>query len=146
TCFRSVYPSVVCSNVTSSPGWIPSSSRTATGIVTWPFWLIVGIVSRTYYVQHQMFYAGPWNLAGSILKRRRTSRQLHRHPPPLLQHNSPHSHSLRPPSRLHWSRSLRRSEEHTSELQSRFDLVCRLLLVKKKQIASKITGCASRLE
>src|SRR5699024_8720662 len=26
---------------------------------------------------------------------------------------------------------LRRSEEHTSELQSRFDLVCRLLLEKK---------------
>src|SRR5699024_11271513 len=28
-----------------------------------------------------------------------------------------------------------RSEEHTSELQSRFDLVCRLLLEKKKKIA-----------
>src|SRR5207249_8213804 len=28
----------------------------------------------------------------------------------------------------------RRSEEHTSELQSRFDLVCRLLLEKKKII------------
>src|SRR5699024_11855119 len=27
----------------------------------------------------------------------------------------------------------RRSEEHTSELQSRFDLVCRLLLEKKKR-------------
>src|SRR5438067_13266105 len=27
-----------------------------------------------------------------------------------------------------------RSEEHTSELQSRFDLVCRLLLEKKKRI------------
>src|SRR5699024_11954506 len=27
-----------------------------------------------------------------------------------------------------------RSEEHTSELQSRFDLVCRLLLEKKKDI------------
>src|SRR5699024_12128897 len=27
-----------------------------------------------------------------------------------------------------------RSEEHTSELQSRFDLVCRLLLEKKKSI------------
>src|SRR5207249_8223128 len=27
-----------------------------------------------------------------------------------------------------------RSEEHTSELQSRFDLVCRLLLEKKKQL------------
>src|SRR5437868_12722788 len=29
-----------------------------------------------------------------------------------------------------------RSEEHTSELQSRFDLVCRLLLEKKKYAAS----------
>src|SRR5437868_11853391 len=29
----------------------------------------------------------------------------------------------------------RRSEEHTSELQSRFDLVCRLLLEKKKPVA-----------
>src|SRR5438067_11047063 len=29
-----------------------------------------------------------------------------------------------------------RSEEHTSELQSRFDLVCRLLLEKKKKIQS----------
>src|SRR6266704_6676451 len=30
-----------------------------------------------------------------------------------------------------------RSEEHTSELQSRFDLVCRLLLEKKKQLYSR---------
>src|SRR5699024_11939446 len=30
-------------------------------------------------------------------------------------------------------RSLTRSEEHTSELQSRFDLVCRLLLEKKNK-------------
>src|SRR5207249_10948797 len=29
-------------------------------------------------------------------------------------------------------RTVYRSEEHTSELQSRFDLVCRLLLEKKK--------------
>src|SRR5699024_12595381 len=29
-----------------------------------------------------------------------------------------------------------RSEEHTSELQSRFELVCRLLLEKKKDIVS----------
>src|SRR5438067_9306464 len=35
------------------------------------------------------------------------------------------------PRRL--SESLLRSEEHTSELQSRFDLVCRLLLEKKKE-------------
>src|SRR5207249_11892423 len=34
-----------------------------------------------------------------------------------------------------------RSEEHTSELQSRFDLVCRLLLEKKKhQSRSHIIG------
>src|SRR5699024_12084436 len=32
---------------------------------------------------------------------------------------------------FHFS-NLERSEEHTSELQSRFDLVCRLLLEKKK--------------
>ena len=32
-----------------------------------------------------------------------------------------------------YSRSLNRSEEHTSELQSRRNLVCRLLLEKKKQ-------------
>src|SRR2546421_4357564 len=31
-----------------------------------------------------------------------------------------------------------RSEEHTSELQSRSDLVCRLLLEKKKQLASTV--------
>src|SRR5437868_12681144 len=30
-----------------------------------------------------------------------------------------------------------RSEEHTSELQSRFDLVCRLLLEKKKKKENK---------
>src|SRR5699024_11898465 len=33
----------------------------------------------------------------------------------------------------------RRSEEHTSELQSRFDLVCRLLLEKKKK--NTLTSC-----
>src|SRR5699024_11816190 len=32
-----------------------------------------------------------------------------------------------------------RSEEHTSELQSRFDLVCRLLLEKKKQTLALTT-------
>src|SRR5690349_23726026 len=38
---------------------------------------------------------------------------------------------LRPPSGTTCA-SPRRSEEHTSELQSRRDLVCRLLLEKKK--------------
>src|SRR6266704_6658909 len=39
----------------------------------------------------------------------------------------------------------RRSEEHTSELQSRFDIVCRRLLAKKKQPtargSSSTIGC-----
>src|SRR5437868_9803630 len=33
-----------------------------------------------------------------------------------------------------------RSEEHTSELQSRFDLVCRLLLEKKKNSGQIVTS------
>src|SRR5699024_12383887 len=43
-------------------------------------------------------------------------------------------HQLILARQIHGSRAARnkRSEEHTSELQSRFDLVCRLLLEKKK--------------
>src|SRR5437868_12554788 len=37
------------------------------------------------------------------------------------------------PARPGAASSAQRSEEHTSELQSRFDLVCRLLLEKKKK-------------
>src|SRR2546422_7530438 len=37
-----------------------------------------------------------------------------------------------------------RSEEHTSELQSRLHLVCRLLLEKKKKIASSIDHARHR--
>src|SRR5438067_8625235 len=36
-----------------------------------------------------------------------------------------------------------RSEEHTSELQSRFELACRLLLEKKKALRSPSTYCLS---
>src|SRR5574343_296242 len=38
-----------------------------------------------------------------------------------------------------------RSEEHTSELQSHHDLVCRLLLEKKKRIAAAAVGQGFRL-
>src|SRR3989442_10939081 len=47
-----------------------------------------------------------------------------------------HSRSHRPRSRLPHE-SPHRSEEHTSELQSRPHLVCRLLLEKKKKIQPK---------
>src|SRR2546426_8036277 len=38
----------------------------------------------------------------------------------------------------------RRSEEHTSELQSPCNLVCRLLLEKKKNKRSRLHACSSR--
>src|SRR2546429_3155382 len=37
-----------------------------------------------------------------------------------------------------------RSEEHTSELQSRLHLVCRLLLEKKKRMLPIIQSCTSK--
>src|SRR5437868_15470223 len=43
-----------------------------------------------------------------------------------------------PHERKQTSEQDHRSEEHTSELQSRFDLVCRLLLEKKKKIDNYI--------
>src|SRR5699024_11905881 len=50
-----------------------------------------------------------------------------------------HTERLRsgPHNRRHDQREHERSEEHTSELQSRFDLVCRLLLEKKKKKQTK---------
>src|SRR2546430_9117056 len=39
----------------------------------------------------------------------------------------------------------RRSEEHTSELQSQSNLVCRLLLEKKKNIVVLLCPCITRL-
>src|SRR3989449_6667767 len=47
--------------------------------------------------------------------------------------------------RAHLGRERRRSEEHTSELQSRLHLVCRLLLEKKKQKSRPIEQCTTRL-
>src|SRR2546429_5061853 len=41
-------------------------------------------------------------------------------------------------------RIVSRSEEHTSELQSRLHLVCRLLLAKKKDIACEIVLAGTR--
>src|SRR5256884_43706 len=40
-----------------------------------------------------------------------------------------------------WMRPINRSEEHTSELQSRLHLVCRLLLEKKKPLPLAIRSC-----
>src|SRR5207249_8535923 len=46
-----------------------------------------------------------------------------------------------PTSSSRWGRASIRSEEHTSELQSRFDLVCRLLLGNKKSLQCRDGEC-----
>src|SRR3712207_7932637 len=61
--------------------------------------------------------------------------------PPPLQSSSVSTTRARPQNELDlqaqpYARTSGRSEEHTSELQSRQYLVCRLLLEKKKIIAS----------
>src|SRR2546422_4632862 len=65
----------------------------------------------------------------------------------LLRAADPPSRSShRPPRRQGPSRrapaggSPRRSEEHTSELQSRLHLVCRLLLEKKKKVITLVAS------
>src|SRR5438094_5542632 len=59
-----------------------------------------------------------------------------------------HARSHRDRDGSHLLPRSRRSEEHTSELQSPYDLVCRLLLEKKKKIYindTKTTTVISRL-
>src|SRR6267143_164556 len=51
-----------------------------------------------------------------------------------ISHHDPSSISANTSSRISNGLFWLRSEEHTSELQSQFHLVCRLLLVKKKYI------------
>src|SRR5215211_9082159 len=53
---------------------------------------------------------------------------------------SPSSTTTPSPSGWPLSRSRWRSEEHTSELQSHSEIVCRLLLEKKKQRANAAEG------
>src|SRR5437868_7546845 len=105
-----------------------------------------------------------------VIKARRTAREyalsLHDALPisggtePALRAPGGGARTLRRPGRERvrppWRRKRRdggglcgrpRSEEHTSELQSRFDLVCRLLLEKKKQleVSGGIATCTNLL-
>src|SRR5207248_10799113 len=60
---------------------------------------------------------------------------------PFFRGDSSHSHEVEGCglglSIARWIANAHRSEEHTSELQSPYDLVCRLLLEKKKKIKLK---------
>src|SRR5689334_24440859 len=44
-----------------------------------------------------------------------------------------------------WKTKGRRSEEHTSELQSQFHLVCRLLLEKKKHVTIRVPSLSANV-
>src|SRR5699024_12712519 len=54
--------------------------------------------------------------------------------------------SMISPSLIIATLSQSRSEEHTSELQSRFDLVCRLLLEKKKKLLIEANSRHSKFQ
>src|SRR5699024_12707221 len=77
----------------------------------------------TLFRSGRRFCAFPKSLHLAPLPNRCTSAIIHTNegaPRPAQKGGAPHGR-------------LSRSEEHTSELQSRFDLVCRLLLEKKNQ-------------
>src|SRR5438105_10064356 len=57
-----------------------------------------------------------------------------------LHRDQAHGGLVLHPLLRHFFRFWLRSEEHTSELQSRVDLVCRLLLEKKKKKLSSTTN------
>src|SRR3989440_2504167 len=62
-------------------------------------------------------------------------------PPPAVETVSPEGRGEKRPRP---DREGIRSEEHTSELQSRSDLVCRLLLEKKKKKIRHVYDCRKR--
>src|SRR5438067_2858180 len=68
---------------------------------------------------------------------RRPARPLRQEPHPPWGASLDQGGRNRQPARAQRLGAIHRSEEHTSELQSRFDLVCRLLLEKKKNKKKK---------
>src|SRR5689334_23656294 len=75
------------------------------------------------------------------LRRARTLQDPHLVPPDLA---AGHEHGLDPQVEAVPVVVASRSEEHTSELQSQFHLVCRLLLEKKKKTNHSCTSQRSR--
>src|SRR5207249_5511679 len=77
--------------------------------------------------------------AGAARRRGRGHRLRERELRVRARRRSPEAHLVPRGGGLHDSpgRLLRGGQEHTSELQSRFDLVCRLLLEKKKKTYPK---------
>src|SRR5699024_12321532 len=95
--------------------------------------LIFPITSPSYCLCHFLFFFQCYGVHRHLhsFPTRRSS-DLQRLRPHGRRHRRHRRRARRLRERLH-PQQPRRSEEHTSELQSRFDLVCRLLLEKKKK-------------
>src|SRR5699024_12839625 len=85
-------------------------------------------ISSSRWRRPRRRYRIPRHSAGASLKQRRRGQRV-QHRACIPRHSA--GASLKPD----------RSEEHTSELQSRFDLVCRLLLEKKKTHTRETKDC-----
>src|SRR5579885_3146401 len=87
-----------------------------------------GILTNTIQPIYRLtIYAWPDRRARSQKRQRRTSRPVapRSAPAPRVRNQQAHRNTIQRTPRISRRLSLR-SEEHTSELQSRFDLVCRL--------------------
>src|SRR2546430_10471098 len=92
----------------------------------------------TLFPYTTLFRSGPCPRARAANSRRTFRR--HATAPTRPSRRRARSRSARPPGwRQPASRTPARSEEHTSELQSQSNLVCRLLLEKKKTVRSNVT-------
>src|SRR5699024_11947847 len=109
---------------------------------------ITNFSSQSYYycLYHQYLYTTPTRRSSDLRRiavvcqaicsgrwRRKLSSGKSLHTPATWSASKPSAASSASARSRH-TRTRARSEEHTSELQSRFDLVCRLLLEKKNNI------------
>src|SRR5436305_9901464 len=96
--------------------------------------LYLSIFSFYCYAHHRDLHSFPTRRS-SDLRRCRTTRWWR------TSRRSWQPPRVTPPFRPFSPASTRRSEEHTSELQSRPHLVCRLLLEKKKKLILYFRSC-----
>src|SRR5690349_23034344 len=90
------------------------------------FFLMIRRPPRSTLFPYTTLFRSPGRHSGTVLPR-------------LLVEPEPHHQPLSRERRRAARAEDRRSEEHTSELQSRRDLVCRLLLEKKKKKKTTLT-------
>src|SRR5690606_41981590 len=98
--------------------------------------ITITLISFTRYGDHRNLHSFPTRRSSDLSRCQCTKQEqrstIGRVP---LTNKGPGVQALQGSNRTHWRQTARRtrSEEHTSELQSRENLVCRLLLEKKKK-------------